>query len=409
MAQELGIQFNNIQIPPEGMERNPWSASGDPRKIDAAKIKDLVVDTITVSPTGYIKSGKVSFTDSTNPGWFQSSLGIYYGSADDNSSLKYTIDTGVLTVNGATIDGTSTIGGRLSSTLATAISASGHFADNAINTANSTILGAFTFGASGALQIGSYVNGVSGDLRISPTGILGRDSSGATTFSINGTTGVAVLNGLVVGTNVGIGTAQTAGNVTTIIGDTVTTGYVNALGISVAAANITGTLTVGTNVGIGSAFPASSAGDLATLDLVGLAQLGSTVVVGGYIKTSLLSADNIQTGTLTVGSGLTGLTVNSGGAIAMNSVSGSNFSKISMRYAAAGWDIYYVASGGGGYNAGDLMFATAQDVSQTISMGSSVNQTTGYRVDLSVYGNIFSPGITELTGRLRIPVGTNLY
>jgi len=53
---------------------------------------------------------------------------------------------------------------------------------------------------------------------------------------------------LIVGTNVGLGTAQTAGNVTTIIGNTVTTGYVNALGIvagSVDAANITGTTITG--------------------------------------------------------------------------------------------------------------------------------------------------------------------
>ena len=38
---------------------------------------------------------------------------------------------------------------------------------------------------------------------------------------------------LVVGTNVQIGTAQTAGQVTTIIGNTITTGYITALGLSV--------------------------------------------------------------------------------------------------------------------------------------------------------------------------------
>ena len=40
-------------------------------------------------------------------------------------------------------------------------------------------------------------------------------------------------------------------------------------------------------------------GSLATLSTVELAQLGTTVVVGGYIKTSLLTADNITTGNLT--------------------------------------------------------------------------------------------------------------
>lgn len=56
---------------------------------------------------------------------------------------------------------------------------------------------------------------------------------------------------LVVGTNVGLGTAQTSGNVTTIIGNTVTTGFINALSItagSVAAENITGTTMTGKTV-----------------------------------------------------------------------------------------------------------------------------------------------------------------
>lgn len=46
---------------------------------------------------------------------------------------------------------------------------------------------------------------------------------------------------LIVGTNVGIGTAQTAGQVTTIVGNTITTGFVNALNIT-AAGVVTGNL-----------------------------------------------------------------------------------------------------------------------------------------------------------------------
>jgi len=55
--------------------------------------------------------------------------------------------------------------------------------------------------------------------------------------------GVANLSGLVVGTNVDIGTAQTAAQVTTIVGNTITTGYVNALGITVLGAVTAGSLT----------------------------------------------------------------------------------------------------------------------------------------------------------------------
>lgn len=63
--------------------------------------------------------------------------------------------------------------------------------------------------------------------------------------------GVANLSGLVVGTNVGLGTAQDSSGVTTIIGNTVTTGYVNALSVvagSVAAENITGSTITGLTV-----------------------------------------------------------------------------------------------------------------------------------------------------------------
>ena len=163
--------------------------------------------------------------------------GLYLGSTDYTTAPFYASMAGdvtatSITITGGTIDGTSTIDGRTASVLADAIDASGHFADDAISTADGTILGEFVFTGSGALQIGTYVNGASGDLRLSPSGILARGTDGLTTFSINGETGVAVLNGLVVGTNVGIGTAEDSAGVTTIVGDVVTTGYVNALEVT---------------------------------------------------------------------------------------------------------------------------------------------------------------------------------
>jgi len=53
----------------------------------------------------------------------------------------------------------------------------------------------------------------------------------------------ATVLGLVVGTNVGLGIAQDSAGVTTIIGDTVITGYVNALAITVLGDVTAGTLT----------------------------------------------------------------------------------------------------------------------------------------------------------------------
>jgi len=60
-----------------------------------------------------------------------------------------------------------------------------------------------------------------------------------------------VAGSLVVGTNVGLGTAQDSAGVTTIIGNTVTTSFVNALSVtagSVAAEDITGTTITGKTI-----------------------------------------------------------------------------------------------------------------------------------------------------------------
>lgn len=64
-----------------------------------------------------------------------------------------------------------------------------------LNTRSKKILQEFQFTQSGALQIGKYENGVSGDLRISPAGITARNTSGLITLSIDGETGDAVFAG----------------------------------------------------------------------------------------------------------------------------------------------------------------------------------------------------------------------
>ena len=66
---------------------------------------------------------------------------------------------------------------------------------SSLNTKSRKILAEFEFTPMGAIQIGKYENGVSGDLRITPSGITARDSAGLTTFSIDGTTGDAVFKG----------------------------------------------------------------------------------------------------------------------------------------------------------------------------------------------------------------------
>jgi hypothetical protein len=49
----------------------------------------------------------------------------------------------------------------------------------------------------GAISIGAYVSGESGDVRITPNGITARDINGNTTFSIDGTSGDAIFKGTI--------------------------------------------------------------------------------------------------------------------------------------------------------------------------------------------------------------------
>ena len=66
---------------------------------------------------------------------------------------------------------------------------------DAINTQTRKIIREFAFAPSGAIQIGNYQDGDTGDIRISPEGIVGRDKFGNTTFSIDGDTGNAIFAG----------------------------------------------------------------------------------------------------------------------------------------------------------------------------------------------------------------------
>ena len=176
---------------------------------------------------GSVSYGKSSFTDSANAGYWISPEGIYFGSVSDTSKLKYDIGTG-------TFDFIGTISGRSTLTIANAINITGQLVTDLVNarldTSSKTILDAFTFGVSGALQIGTYSAGVSGDIRISPNGIVGRNKSNVTTFAIDGTTGDATFGGNLTAPSGTLGTI-TAATITggsidgvTITGGTVQTG-----------------------------------------------------------------------------------------------------------------------------------------------------------------------------------------
>ena len=105
------------------------------------------------------------------------------------------------------------------------------------NTKSRKILAEFQFTESGALQIGKYLKNLSGDLRISPNGIIARNSSGNTTFAIDGDTGDATFAGTIL-----------AGAViaAAIDGDLITAGTIDANRIK------TSTLDAAVDVGTGA-------------------------------------------------------------------------------------------------------------------------------------------------------------
>ncbi len=65
----------------------------------------------------------------------------------------------------------------------------------ALNTKARKILQEFQFTEMGALQIGKYENGISGDLRFTPAGFVGRSTTGDTTIAFDVETGSAIFAG----------------------------------------------------------------------------------------------------------------------------------------------------------------------------------------------------------------------
>lgn len=197
--------------------------------------------------TGYAEftdvfvSGAITAISGSFGGWSLSSTAIYYDGAGASTSagmapgdypfyagqtyanrasapFRVTV-AGIIYATGAVIDGTSTIGGRTASTIATAIDSSGAFINANLNTSAKTILGSFTFSGSGAIAMNTDANN---GLWLSPTGLLGK-SGGVTTFAID-TNGNATFAGTLSGASGTFGTI-TSGTISgvTITGSTLST------------------------------------------------------------------------------------------------------------------------------------------------------------------------------------------
>ncbi len=127
---------------------------------------------------------------------------------------------------------------------------------------------------------------------------------------------------MVIGTAYIADLAVTDAKINTLSANKLTAGTIDASVIAVTnlnASNISSGTLGDARIGSATAWNAKlgvgDVGDMAFEDLVEAAKLGTTVISGGYIITSLLSADNIQAGTLT---GRTVQTASSGQRIIMS-------------------------------------------------------------------------------------------
>lgn len=66
---------------------------------------------------------------------------------------------------------------------------------SSFNTKSRKIIQPFEFTQQGALAIGKFEQGISGDVRVSPAGIISRSTDGLTTFALDGETGDATFAG----------------------------------------------------------------------------------------------------------------------------------------------------------------------------------------------------------------------
>jgi len=235
--------------------------------------------------TGYAEfsdvfiSGEISATTGTIGGWSIDATSIYTGTEDHSEYTAYAgdmtlyssgtdasihaknfyIDTsGVLTCAGAIIDGTSTLGGRVGSTLAGAINVSGDLITDVINarldSSSKNILSDFNFGTT------DYAGAVkSGDI-----------TWNTTTGAITGGSGVVVYRDGIVGAAAGVETFSIDA----------TTGSATFAGTLSAAAGTLGTITAGTLTGL--LFQTASSGErvaiaTATKDIKLINSSGSTV------------------------------------------------------------------------------------------------------------------------------------
>lgn len=123
---------------------------------------------------------------------------VYYAETIEETTFPTTATSGTTTSTTEETSGEKTYTAQeISDTAFTKQVIARETVSQALNTKNKKILAEFEFGVSGAIQIGEYANGLSGDIKISPNGIVARNKDGDTTFALDGDTGDAVFKGTI--------------------------------------------------------------------------------------------------------------------------------------------------------------------------------------------------------------------
>lgn len=183
-----------------------------------------------------------------------------------------------------------------------------------LNTQSRRILGGFSFAKSGAIRIGNYVNGVSGDVSLSPNGIVARNSSGAATITVDGTTGSVTILGTLAAGSVVTGYLQVgsaAGDVnsgsTTISGGKITTGSITSTQIAagtitadqIAANTITGAKIAGGTVNASNIAALAIRTSHIDAEAVGASEIKANAITAVKIAAGVITADKIASNTIT--------------------------------------------------------------------------------------------------------------
>jgi hypothetical protein len=121
----------------------------------------------------------------------------YYANSIEDTSVESTESETASSTDTSDTSGVETTSTIRKSTMPSSVVAK-EVINSGIDTQKKRILSDYGFSESGSLQIGKYVDSVSGDIRISPNGIVARNINGVETVTIDGTSGDASFRGTVV-------------------------------------------------------------------------------------------------------------------------------------------------------------------------------------------------------------------